>query len=401
MLRTNRHRTMRQLLALLPCLLILSLFSGAASGGESLPAAYRLVKLGSGGLTGYSAFNGNDQIAVSFENDEGLSRAFFYDGQSVTDIGTLGGTHAYVSGLNEKGEVAGHAYIVGNARFHAFIWSTRVGMRDLGSVGGTGASTAGSATPINNRSQVVGESTAPGALPQAFIWSEGGGMVSLGGLPGNPAGFSIAHMINESGLVAGHGTAADGSTHAFIWMRRGGMTELGTLGGSISVAAGLSNSGMVAGNSTTASGLNHMFVWTRNGGMHDLGTAGGVESYTAEKPMSTTGNVAGSIRFADGTSHAAVWTRARGLRDLGTFGGPGSFAGGVNKHAQVVGAADITSAEGTAFIWTAQAGKVDLNQRLCEPAPGLSLGAGLAISDNGVIFASSNMGYVLLKPGCE
>jgi probable HAF family extracellular repeat protein len=417
MLRTNRTKgAIRPLLTLLPCLFSVFLFAGTASARQAppgladravqlqpapVPPGYRIVELGSGGLTGFSTFNSSDQIAVSFEDDAGFSRAFFYDGQSVSDIGTLGGTHSYVSGLNERGEVAGHSFVAGNTNFRAFIWSKQGGMRDLGTLDGTGSSTAGHVTPINNRTQVVGESTRPGAQPQAYFWSATQGMRALGGLPGNPTGFSIAHAVNDTGTVAGHGTAAGGETHAFVWTRRRGMIDLGTLGGTISVAAGLSRSGMVVGNSSITSGLNHMFVWTRTGGMRDVGTATGVESFTSEKPMSSNGNVAGLIRFADGTDHAALWTGATGLLDLGTFGGPSSFANGVNNFAQVVGAADITLAERTSFIWTVQEGMIDLNARLCQPPRGLSLGAGLAISDTGVIFASTNQGFVLLKPGCE
>ncbi len=417
MSRMNLTRgDLRQLVSMSLCLLTALLFPGIASAGSEhpdsksepqahqsseVPAAYRIVQLGSGGVTGYSAFNSSDEFALSVEDETGTSRAFFYDGQSVTEIGTLGGTGAYVSGLNESGEVAGHSYIAGNARMHAFIWSKQGGMRDLGSVSAKASSSAGHVTPINNRAQVVGESTALGADPQAFVWSAEEGMRSLGGLPGNPSGFTIAHMINNAGLVAGHGNAADGGTHAFVWTRRGGMVDIGTLGGTVSVAAGLSSNGMVVGTSSVASGQYHMYIWTRSGGMHDLGTAGGVESYTAEKPMSSNGNVAGFIRFADATGHAALWTRGTGLLDLGTLGGPNSFAGGVNNQAQVVGAADISLAEGTSFIWTAQEGMIDLNKRLLQPPPGMSLGAGLAISETGVIFASSNQGYVLLKPVCD
>ena len=400
----------KPLLGLLLFLLGVLLLAGAAAAGQSppgqasaaAPKAYRVTILGSGALTGYSTFNAKDQIAISLVNASGASRAYFYDGKTLLDIGTLGGSQAFAFGVNDAGEVAGYSYLAGNAIYHAFKWNKQGGMRDLGSLSGaSGFSMAGLVDPINNRGQVVGNSIVQAGPAHAFLWSPTYGMLDLGGLPGNESGFSTAHVINNAGMVAGQGTAADGNVHAFAWTRRWGMVDLGTLGGIISAAAGISEDGLIVGNSRTASGANHIFFWTRNGGMQDAGAAGGVESYTSEKPMSSNGNVAGFIRFADGTDHAALWTRDTGLVDLGTLGGPISFAFGVNNKAQVVGAADITASVRPGFIWTVSDGMIDLNTRLRAAPPGLRVLAGLAISDNGVILASTNAGFVLLKPSCD
>jgi probable HAF family extracellular repeat protein len=415
MLRMNQtDLSKRRLFRLLPCLFGGLVFAGAAGAGQSgpdvasahaqhsaaAPKAYRVINLRSGALTGFSTFNAKDQIAISLVEETGASRAYFHDGKSLRDIGTLGGTQAFVNGVNDAGEVAGYSYLAGDATYHAFKWSKHGGMRDLGSLSGTGISTAGLAEPINNRGQVVGNSSTQAGPSHAFLWSPAEGMRDLGGLPGNESGFSIANAINDAGVVAGHGTAASGGLHAFVWTRQSGMIDLGTLGGPISVAAGISDDGLVAGNSRTASLRNHIFVWTRSGGMRDVGTAGGVESFTSEKPMSSNGNVAGFIRFADDTDHAALWTRATGLVDLGTLGGPISFAVGVNNKAQVVGAADVNVFDRPGFIWTAKDGMIDLNTRLRYVPPGLRVFLGLAISENGVILASSDAGFVLLKPDC-
>ena len=39
--------------------------------------------------------------------------------------------------------------------------------------------------------------------------------------------------------------------------------------------------------------------------------------------------------------------------------------------------------------------------RLRDAPPGLQVFGGPAISDNGVIFATTNAGFVLLKPDCD
>jgi probable HAF family extracellular repeat protein len=415
MLRTNQtNLSKRRLFRLLPCLFGGLVFAGTAGAARSqpdvasayaqhpvaAPKAYRAINLRSGGLSGFSTFNAKDQIAISLLDETGASRAYFYDGESLRDIGTLGGTQAFVNGVNDAGEVAGNSYLAGDATFHAFKWSKHGGMRDLGSLSGTGVSTVGFVEPINNRGQVVGFSDTQAGPSQAFLWSPSEGLRNLGGLPGNESGFSIAHVINDAGMVAGHGDAAGGGQRAFVWTRKSGMTDLGTLGGPITVAAGISDDGLVVGNARTAGLRNHIFVWSRSGGIRDVGTAGGVESFTSEKPMSSNGNVAGFIRFADGTDHAALWTRAKGLVDLGTLGGPVSFAAGVNNKAQVVGAADVNVFDRPGIIWTAKDGMIDLNTRLRHVPPGLRVFSGLAISENGVILASTGAGFVLLKPDC-
>jgi probable HAF family extracellular repeat protein len=389
-----------------------SLFVGLLVAGTSVarqetaehalaaPPAYRVITLRAGGLTGLSSFNAKDQIAFSIEDQSGTGHAYFYDGQSVRDIGSLGGIQTSVSGINAAGEVAGTSTLASGAT-RAFKWSRRAGMRDLGTLTGAGTSIAGFARPINNRGQVVGMSSTEGGESQAFVWSEAQGMRRLGGLPGNASGFSIAHAINDAGLVAGHGNIANGEQRAFVWTRTAGMTVLGTLGGPYSVAAGLSDAGLLVGGASNAALQNHIVVWSRREGMRDVGTAGAVESYTSERPMSANGHVAGFIRFADGSDHAALWTRATGLLDLGTLGGPVSYAAAVNNQAHVVGAADVSLDYRPGILWSANEGMIDLNTRLRDAPPGLQVFGGLAISDNGVIFATTNAGFVLLKPDCD
>ena len=56
----------------------------------------------------------------------------------MTDLGTLGGDSSYALGLNDSSEVVGYSYLAGNTTYHAFTWTASGGMVDLGSLpGGT------------------------------------------------------------------------------------------------------------------------------------------------------------------------------------------------------------------------------------------------------------------------
>ena len=375
----------RRLLRLLPCLLGGLVFSAMAGAGQvpaaaasaqgqysdPAPAAYRVINLGSGSLGGFSAFNARGQIAISLADENNVTRAWFYDGKSLRDIGTLGGSQSFAYGLNDVGEVAGYSYLAGDATYHAFKWSQRSGMRDLGTLAGMGGSAfsvSGQYQPINHRGQVAGASSTQGGAILPCLWTPGEGMRDLGALPGGEAGYSIAQAINDAGMVAGQ-IAGAGGVQPFVWSRRWGLVELGNLGGSFGGAAGITEDGMVVGNTRTADEQNRIFVWTRSGGLRDIGTAGGLEAYTSVQPLSSNGYVAANIRFNASTDHAALWTRTRGLVDLGTLGagGTGSNSGGVNNRGQVAGIAYLASGDTAGFIWTAREGMIDLNTRRgCE-----------------------------------
>jgi probable HAF family extracellular repeat protein len=78
---------------------------------------------------------------------------------------------------------------------------------------------------------------------KAFRWTSGGGMESLGALPG---GDSIAYGVSANGsVIVGRSTSTDG-TRAFRWTAASGMESLGTLpGGVFSEALDVSADGNV------------------------------------------------------------------------------------------------------------------------------------------------------------
>jgi probable HAF family extracellular repeat protein len=78
-------------------------------------------------------------------------------------------------------------------------------------------------------------------------------------LAGLPQGSS-ARAMNERGEVVGNTTIDGASSRAFVW-RAGEVTDLGTLGGSYAYAHDINDRGVVVGSSALPSGERVPFVW--------------------------------------------------------------------------------------------------------------------------------------------
>ncbi len=192
----------------------------------------------------------------------------------ISDLGTLGGFGANVTGVNASLEVAGTEYVSGSDD-RAFLLDANGVNHDLGILTG---GTASFATSLNSDGQVVGYSGNSlggiGSLsPEAFLYSAGQmtGLGTLGGVG------SEAEGINDAGQVVGWANTTSGGQDAFLYSG-GKMTDLGGLENSnFSVANAINDQGQMVGYSSVGgqgSLAHHAFLYS-DGEMTDLGTLSG------------------------------------------------------------------------------------------------------------------------------
>lgn len=277
------------------------------------------------------------------------------------------------SAINSLGQVAGYT-IVSGAVYHAFVWDSTNGFRDLGVVG-SGTSRA---EAINDLGQVVGSSYADTAH-YAFIWDKDNGMRSIGSLNSN-ANWSYALDINNASQVAGQSWS--GTTyHPYVWTQAAEMQDITPQSSTQRVAAAINNHGVVAGYSVNT-GWDKAFVWDSLNGLHELGDLGGGVSYAYG--INDSGTAVGYSYLPGGTvKHAFVWTSSEGMRDLGGLGGSECRAECINKYGTIVGWADKADGTRSAVLWD-NGTMYDLNN-LIPSAPGWKIQVASGINDSGYI----------------
>jgi probable HAF family extracellular repeat protein len=298
--------------------------------------------------------------------------------QSLTWLGTLGGSESWATGVSADGSVVvGWADTAGYWR--AFRWTASGGMQDLGTLPGGDWSEAYGVSA--DGSVVVGVARNAAGQVRAFRWTASGGMQDLGTLPGGAR--SAAYGVSADGsVVVGVARNAAGDRRAFRWTASGGMQDLGTLGAGESWATGVSADGsVVVGRADNAAGRTRAFRWTASGGMQDLGTLPGGD-WSEAYGVSADGSVVvgRAYNFARGYWRAFRWTASGGMQNLGTLSCYGSEAYGVSADGSVV----VGTSDGQAFRWTASGGMEDLNTTYASLlTDGSWLWEARAISPNG------------------
>ena len=234
----------------------------------------------------------------------------------------LGG-NMWPQDINDRGQVVGQQYVASRGTWEAFLWADGV-VTELGTLGGY----YGGAYGINDRGEIVGTSGTASGSQHAVLWQDGV-ITDLG----VGSSSSAARAINNRGQVVGQSTGS-GMEHPFLW-QDGVMTNLGTLGGNYGSAIGINDHGQVAGLSATAAGAGHPFLW-EDGAMADLtsGQSPGI-NWGAAYDVNKRGQVVGQILMSSGF-HAAVWQDGV-MTELGPLGGSYSTAVDINDRGQAVG----------------------------------------------------------------
>lgn len=254
--------------------------SEAAARGALRPlskrAGYEVVIIDPVNLTHEpSAINDRGQIVGSARNDEDVRQAWFWDGEQghflVGDSPDRGGN---ATDINRAGHVVGSTAFLrdynedpGNLqlRTRAFIYDG-TSLSDFGTLSGNSQSRA---EGVNQHGDVVG-STFGGPGEQHAVLYRDGQIIDLG------QGRALA--INKRGQVVG-GTVLVDLTHAFLYSG-GELLDLGTLGGETSIAVDINDAGEVVGNSQTATGQSRAFLY-RDGAMLELPLPGETSSAAA------------------------------------------------------------------------------------------------------------------------
>jgi probable HAF family extracellular repeat protein len=327
----------------------LSLFAALAitlSGGVMAQSMTDLGTLGgtSGSARGVSA---DGSVIVGDSATASSSYAFKYVGTTMTSLGALGGgAYSNAWGVSSDGKViVGDSDSTGNL-LHAFKYVGTT-MTDLGTFGGSYSSARAASA---DGSVIVGGSQYPNSDVHAFKYV-GTTMTSLGTLGGD---YSFASSVSADGsVIVGESrfSPTSFSVRAFKYVGTT-MTDLGTLGGSESKAWAVSADGavIVGQSDTTGDAANHAFKYVGTT-MTSLGTLGGLNSIAWAVSADGKVIVGESYTTGDAAIHAFKYVGTT-MTSLGTLGGDYSSARGVSADGKViVGESTTVSGDIHAFVY--------------------------------------------------
>lgn len=254
-------------------------------------------------------------VIVGQDGDEAF-RWTKASGRSLLGI-PAGSSQSAATGVSHDGSVVvGSGYAAETDRGRAFRWSGGT-LQPLGLLPGAISSFATGVSGDGKR--VVGYSG--GFDLEAFLWTEGGGMVGLGSIAGAPQVYSLAQAISGDGSTIVGVSGAEDGFQAFRWTEAGGMVGLDPHSDAISAATAVSADGrMVAGNWLHGDGVDEAFIWTGHSGIrslvdvitHDLGLGRELEGWSSLGAYA----LSGDGRYIAGTGYfrneQQAWVLDRG-----------------------------------------------------------------------------------------
>ncbi|HEY7035206.1 MAG TPA: hypothetical protein VH482_27960 [Thermomicrobiales bacterium] len=136
------------------------------------------------------------------------THAVLWDGDAITDLGTLGGDGSIATGISDGGQIVGTSSLK-DGHNRAFLWE-KDKLTNLGVLPEGGDSSY--AADINSAAQVVGLVEGYGDYGRvAFLW-QNGTMIDLNTLIPSDSGWALlgAWAINDAGQIVGFGQGPDG-----------------------------------------------------------------------------------------------------------------------------------------------------------------------------------------------
>jgi probable HAF family extracellular repeat protein len=142
-------------------------------------------------------------VGIAYTSTFAQPHAFYYNGTTSVDIGTLGGTTGSALSINDSEVIAGYSATADGVE-HAFRYANGL-MTDLGTLGGDYSY----GVDINNQGVVVGGSftDAGNSAYRAFVCPDDT-LIDLNGLVDDSGiGWTLieARAINDAGQIAGVG----------------------------------------------------------------------------------------------------------------------------------------------------------------------------------------------------
>jgi probable HAF family extracellular repeat protein len=144
------------------------------------------------------------------------NRAFYWNGTTMQQIGTLGGTASIGEAINAKNQIVGYSTTSGDAEHHGFLWQNGL-MQDLGTLGGRFSF----AVAINNSGQVIGFSEMADKEVRAFLWENGKMRQVRDLIAANDPLKSVVELgdaidINNLGQIVARGLNAENRPRAYL-----------------------------------------------------------------------------------------------------------------------------------------------------------------------------------------
>lgn len=204
-------------------------------------ASYTVTAIGPAGSAAYDINNSGQVVGELLT--AGTYTGFFYDGTTLTDLGTLGGTGSLAFRLNDSGTVVGAIDNSGVRQAISWTGGVATSLPFTGYSEANGINAAGAITGTAQFTNSEGEFE-----PHAYVYA-GGVVTDLGALAGSVRQFSYGNAINDAGHVAGTAVVGDFPnlpTDPFLY-RDGAMQNLGNFGGIFSNGWAINNHDQVVG----------------------------------------------------------------------------------------------------------------------------------------------------------